>query len=375
MNLPYGRVVALTSNDETDLLLPLFSGMHETPRFRTFLERLRRRTGAEYVGLVLRQRDAPQEEETEFFAGRDMSRLIRETGIDEVHTIARVHHDRLRPGRVYAASDFMDHDPAYRDERERTIQRLGISDERVIRIVVNEGFSAFLIMAREKPCSAADSALISNLAPYVGACIRNFVAMEGQRVAAALSAEGLSRCGAGWILFDREARILAIDPATGRELERLAGITVRAGERLRDASPHSEREIAAATLALSGTTDSGPVALILCEEPRIEATLIPANRIEAAGMVLPATLALVRVPRSPSPARAGRLAQLFDLPRREAELAIALSDGRSIAEAAEAMGITIETARNYSKRIYAKLDVRGQAELVRLVYESAAILT
>jgi DNA-binding CsgD family transcriptional regulator len=38
------------------------------------------------------------------------------------------------------------------------------------------------------------------------------------------------------------------------------------------------------------------------------------------------------------------------------------------------MGLTIETARNYSKKLYAKLGVRGQAELVRLVYESSAVL-
>jgi DNA-binding CsgD family transcriptional regulator len=36
------------------------------------------------------------------------------------------------------------------------------------------------------------------------------------------------------------------------------------------------------------------------------------------------------------------------------------------------MGLTLETARNYSKRIYAQLDVRGQAELVRYVLHSGA---
>lgn len=43
-------------------------------------------------------------------------------------------------------------------------------------------------------------------------------------------------------------------------------------------------------------------------------------------------------------------------------------------EAAHMMGLTDETARNYSKRIYAKMGVRGQAELVRLIFLSSASL-
>ena len=45
--------MALTSVDETELLLPLFAGMHEGQRFSTFLDRVRSRTQAEYIGLFL----------------------------------------------------------------------------------------------------------------------------------------------------------------------------------------------------------------------------------------------------------------------------------------------------------------------------------
>ena len=68
------------------------------------------------------------------------------------------------------------------------------------------------------------------------------------------------------------------------------------------------------------------------------------------------------------------MSQLSRLSRREAELALRLAQGRSIAEAAEDMGLTLETARNYSKRIYAQLNLRGQAELVRYVLQSSVSL-
>ena len=80
-------------------------------------------------------------------------------------------------------------------------------------------------------------------------------------------------------------------------------------------------------------------------------------------------------PHAPADDAQARLSALHALPPREAELALKLSEGLSIAEAAQAMGLTVETARNYSKRIYAKLGVRGKAELVRRILEGTAHMT
>ena len=85
-------------------------------------------------------------------------------------------------------------------------------------------------------------------------------------------------------------------------------------------------------------------------------------------------IALLRLPHAADPARVAGLAQLFDLKHREAELAIALYDGFSLAEAADKLGLTLETTRNYSKKLYSKLGVRGQTELVRKVAQSSAVL-
>ena len=106
----------------------------------------------------------------------------------------------------------------------------------------------------------------------------------------------------------------------------------------------------------------------------MEALLTTTEAIPSVTLDKPAMLALCRLPKPVSPERAVNLARLFDLPLREAQLAIGLSDGLSLAEAGEALGLTLETTRNYSKRLYAKLGVRGQAELVRLIYESSANL-
>ena len=368
--------MVLTSSDETDLLLPLYQGIHEEPRFSTFLERLRRRTGAEHVALAVRKENSPLSEATVFFAGIDLHKKARELGIEELYMLEGVHHSSLRPYRVYSVAEFVDHDPEYKARRAQSIERLGIVDERIVRVSEEAGISAWLILARRKPCTASDSALLSSLAPYVATVLRSLNLMERQRIEAALSTEGLGRSGAGWILFDKEARVLAVEAGTAQSLAALIGVTPHVGERLRGIELEGERALADSARRLAGNPDAEPSVVVLSEEPRIDALLVSARaRPDSAALIpVPAMIAYCRFARERSPERAEQLAKLFDLPQREAELAIALSDGLSIAEAAEAMELTIETARNYSKRLYAKLGVRGQAELVRRVYESSAVL-
>jgi DNA-binding CsgD family transcriptional regulator len=149
---------------------------------------------------------------------------------------------------------------------------------------------------------------------------------------------------------------------------------MRMGARAGGLGRKTETALAEAATAFASDPHARPRTVLLYQEPRIEALLAPASTTQTAVLSAPVMIAHLRWPRSPSAGRAGQFAELFGLGRREAELAIALADGYSLAEAGKALGLTIETTRNYSKRLYAKLGVRGQAEVVRLVSESAAVL-
>jgi DNA-binding NarL/FixJ family response regulator len=98
--------------------------------------------------------------------------------------------------------------------------------------------------------------------------------------------------------------------------------------------------------------------------------LVPANRNSISAKSVPAVVAYVHGDSSPSADRCEQLAQLFNLLPSEARLALALSRGMSITEAAEDLGLTEQTARTYSKTIYAKMGARGQADLVRFIHRS-----
>lgn len=366
--------MALTSLDETDLLLPLYRGLQEAERFSTFLNRVRQRTRAEYIGIVVRKSGGPLRDATEFYSGLDLRKMAQERGLEKLFTLQDIFHEGLRPGRVYATSDFTDNNPAYKAQRMSGIERLGIVDERLVLVSETAGISVWLILARSRLCTAADSALLSSLAPYVAAVMSAFVDMESQHMDMAMAVESLERASLGWMLLDADGQIVSFDPQSAARLEEMTGIEIRQGERLRNVTRKVADDLARYAQILAGSNEEELRSVILSEDPRIEALLMCANDVQQAGLQAPAMLAVYRLNREASPARIGRLAQLFNLPAREAELAIALADGLSIAQAAKAMGLTQETARNYSKRIYAKLGVNGQTQLIGRIYQSTAVL-
>jgi DNA-binding CsgD family transcriptional regulator len=356
--------MALTGTEETDLILPLYEGIEEPRPFSSFLDRLVRRTAALSITLLIRGGEGPQAAVRRLQSGSGST----DASYDDMPLFDRFEYDALRPGRVYAMDEFVAHDPVRRADRTRRKSRTGIADERVVRLAGLDNAAAWLVMARERPCSAADSALLSTLAPYVAVAVRGFLLLEAQRIRSQVTKQSLEHSGAAWAVFDREARILAIEPALAELLYGATGVEPAIGERLRQSSAAAERALADA-VARALDRPEAPQVAVLCDGPRIEALLTATK-----DMPVPTVLATCRLPRGRSEHSIERLAALFDLPRREAELAVALSAGLSIAEAAGDMGLTIETARNYSKRLYGKLGVRGQAGLVKLVCESAAVM-
>ncbi|MET1756707.1 LuxR family transcriptional regulator [Novosphingobium sp. RD2P27] len=361
----------LTSRDETDLLLPLFDGGRENAPFSTLLERLRRRTRSIYVSLTIRLSETP--DPYAFFVGPDIHKRAHELELHDLNLTDRVQYDLLRPGRVYSGDEFDAHDPALRARRARDMRKLGLVDERVVRVLDEDLASAWLIIASDRPCTATDSALLSSLAPYAAAALRTFIAAERQTLTAILDAESLERTGTGWMIFDKSGRLLTLAPSTERSLQQIIGHAPRCGQPLRELGPSVARELGEAAARFAADPGGDDATIVLHEATRMEAILRAAPSCGHL-MHAPVMIAHCHQPRKPEPRRITHLARLYDLPIREAELAILLADGMSLAEASGTMGLTIETTRNYSKRLFAKIGVRGQPELVSAVFQSCVML-
>ncbi|MCC6291674.1 MAG: helix-turn-helix transcriptional regulator [Bryobacterales bacterium] len=76
---------------------------------------------------------------------------------------------------------------------------------------------------------------------------------------------------------------------------------------------------------------------------------------------------LIDDPERQRPASTQALMQIYKLTRKEAALAVKLSEGRPLERAAEELSITYDTARTHLRRIFSKTGTSRQAELLMLI--------
>lgn len=364
----------LTGADAAELVGPLIEGIAEDPLWSTFLARLRARLRADYVSIVFRPLPdgTPQNRLIHLYAGRawppEVNRRFRDgqRGSDPMP-----YHD-LAPDRVYALHELLRFgDPEHDRYRLQFLGAGGMTFMRMMRIEEPGGVSAWLTVSRARgEFGAADEALIAGLAPFWRAALRSYVALERERVTASVANEAIRRLNFGWLTLDAKGRILDCD-AHGAGMLAASDMLRRARDgRLTARDAGVARQITGAIQALVQEPESRPRAIVLSREPWLDMLLVPANVRSGATGPAPALVAYVHADNWSSADRCEQIGQMFDLVPSEARLALALSRGMSIAEAAGDLGLTVESARTYSKRIYAKTGARGQADLVRFMHRS-----
>lgn len=364
----------LANDDLADLVTPLIDGIVEEPPWATFLELLRRRLGAGYASLVFRPfpEGTPQNRLIHLYAGERWSPAVDRLYRERLGGSDPLPYHELREGRVYALSELLrSGDPAHEFYRTELLAPSGMNAMRMMRFEEPGGVSGWITASRrQRDFVPGDAALIAALAPYLRAALRSFVALERERMNAALANEAISRLNFGWITLDARGAVLDAD-RHGQALLQAGTMLQRGrGGRLTARNPPVAAAIRAAITDLAGEPANRPRAIVLSREPWLDMLLVPANLRQAATGPAPALVAYVHSDSWSSADRCEQLGELFDLIPCEARLALALSRGMSIAEAAGELGLTVESARTYSKRIYAKTGARGQPDLLRFIHRS-----
>ena len=85
--------------------------------------------------------------------------------------------------------------------------------------------------------------------------------------------------------------------------------------------------------------------------PWVEMLVTPVQAPAFAGSQTPAAIVYISGDRRSQADRCEQLVDLFGLLPSEARLAWMLAQATTISEAADALGLTVETARNYSKNL------------------------
>ncbi len=316
--------MSLSAVDERALLLPLLDGAAETPPWRSFLRLLAQRTGARHAMLLVRP-IGPS-----FL--RPTLRTEARPGLpaDEIPPIGVLERNlfqdlgALRLFRVYALAELMTHDGGARATSSgQAGVPLNLADARIVRFASGAPCDGWLIVTDDRTSfGAADSALLSGLAPFIAHAMRQWAETLAREMRLLAAETLLDRTGLCWMLSDS------------------AGIGL-AG---RLPSPRDGARALVRKVVPAPANASAWVETTLWRLP-------PAPRDDEA-------IALLRAE--------------FGLSARESALAWAIASGEPLAEAGTRLGLTRETARNYSKRIYAKTGTRSQADLSRLCHHSLA---
>lgn len=280
------------------------------------------------------------------------------------------------------------------DARKRTLfEHLQIA--RTLRICIAEpgGLRCWVDVirnfARPDPSfTPADLALIRALQPHLARALGLYAQLKRQEAEKAIYESIVDHFALGCILLNENAEVIHINRVASSVIERSPDIRL-SNKHLALADRSAQlllneavtKVIAARSRADTGV--SGELVRLGGLQHRLIGMLVyptPVQHYYRSGQApcaviyvsdLTANLEALRPTHTQSLARLG---QLFGLTRQEAALALFLAYGNTITEAAQQMGIAETAARNYSKKIYAKMDIASQADLIRLVLRCVSFL-
>jgi len=363
-----------TAEELAELIEPLIEGMVEEPLWSSFLDLLRNKLRADYVSLVFRPLPfgTPEARVIHLYSGQPSPPGVSQYYRDSLYKADPMPYHDLADGRVYALEELLRFgDPKHEFYRNELLAPSGMNVMRMMRVVEASGVSGWITVSRrEGEFSPQDDTLIAGLGPYLRAALRSYVSLERERITALVAHEAIRRMNFGWLTLDAEGRVLDADAHGAQMLAASTMLVKGRGGRLTARDADVAQEIVGAVKALVGDPQARPRAIVLSREPWLDMLLVSANMRGGTTRPAPTLVAYVHADDWSSADRCEQLGQLFDLIPSEARLALALSRGMSIAEAADELGLTVESARTYSKRIYAKTGARGQADLVRFIHRS-----
>ncbi|MEO9913103.1 helix-turn-helix transcriptional regulator [Parasphingorhabdus sp.] len=365
--------MSIILSEEHDLIAALHRGTLGAPPWEDFLEQLRRRTAADYASLFFQG-------EHDWLQSVRIPALNRTSdAINEIHQwdsgdTKTLPHNTMRLNRVYSLDELIDsNNPLQNRFKALFVQDENIRFARNMRVAEPNGGQIWISLGREKSdFSASDGALLGSLSNHLAIAAGTHSELERQRLKAGISADAIMRLNFGWLLLDASGRII--------DMSEQAEVLVQEAQTLRkspDGRLITERSDAQGILhkflKMRQAGENAVRTVHLSDEPWLD-MLLTNPPADLPGALQPVAIAFVHGERSSSVDRSQHLANLFGLSLQEARLAVHISRGVTIREAAMLLGLTLETTRLYSKRIYAKTGTRGQADLVRLILASIVAL-
>lgn len=380
--------------DCTNLLGLIYEGPSEAVPWLSFAEALRIRLGARNVIITLHH--------------------VNNDGSD-VYVMASIPDDPVDWAAVEATyrTEFMENDPLRPSSMEpgqittigpvkegsrkySFLQKLGLSQSLRLCVAEPGGVRCWVDVIRslEHPdpsFSLADMALLRQLLPHITRAVGLYARLKRQEIEKTIYESMVDHFALGCILLNDQRDVLHINRVAASIISDWPGISVRQnrlqlGER---EAQSALNDAMTAVIAIRGKASSASalpggelVRLGDCQSKLLGLLVYPApllhyyqgGQAPCAVVYLSDLTASLDALRPTQTHSLSRIGQLFRLTRQEATLALLLAYGNTITQAAQEMGIAEIAARNYSKKIYNKMGIASQADLIRLVLRSVSVL-
>lgn len=366
------------SFQEQQLLRCVIEGPLETPPWQSLVREVRKSFRASQVELLFQR---PKSTDADFIDVHDLefeSHAEHQQQLYQLHfgTNPPVPYFSMQPGKAYRMRDLV------ADLENSTFYQLFLQPAELDEILLSYveepgGFRCWISIVRRDDMglfTTEDIERFEWLIEHMRSALTVYAELKKVELKRDIYASALRNLHMGYLLLDRRGHVIETDKEAELLLARnrdifLSGAVLKV--RNTDKNEELQRIIAEGLqtfddfsrgLNIPGTHNLG---LLIKSAP---------NSPILASHVAPHLVVYINEPNAPTAAPKARIAELFELSATEAALVVELVHGRTLAEAAAHIHITEQTARSYSKRIFSKTGTRRQAELVRLILTSVALV-
>jgi DNA-binding CsgD family transcriptional regulator len=245
-------------------------------------------------------------------------------------------------------------------------------------LLVEGPVSTVVSILRKEPFTRAEIELFALLIPHVQRAVQLQLRLAVLEDKQSGSAEVLNRLRQGVLLVDESGKMRFANRAAEEMLADGAGLRISGG--VVHAMRSNETSVLHRTIATSVDTaahgaETATRRLRLSREDgrRPLSVLVIPLRPQAPWIRLyqPSAILFINDPERDVAVRSEHLRHEFGLTRAEAALALEILAGRGLQVAADRLQITLTTARTHLAHVFEKTGTSRQAELVRLILQSA----
>lgn len=370
--------VSLSLAEFSDLVAAIYEGPLEMVPWKSALDLLRRHLRASYVTLMLRPPSADREALMVNSAG-DLP-ITREAEYS-MHYYALDPFVDLPQDRAVTANEIIG-DANWRESEfyKQFLKPLDILHALGADIRTEDGLECRLRVARphrEPPFSENDKALCTVVLPHLKRAVRMHSQLELIDSERRLYAGTVDRMLVGTVTLDETGAVLKSNPVADEMLREGDGLRIVNGSLRADTAAENRELQRLVRQALSGETGGRPAVVDAISITRkssrgklgVLVRSLP-NTGSSKAKRRPSVALFIRDAERKSEASREMVRRLFDLTPAEASLALALANGLSLDEAADAVKIRKNTARAHLRAIFSKTGVTRQTTLVRVLLSS-----